>query len=73
MSKRRFGLAIKMEEELEVEQMNKTYVAKVYDSILLTSKDVEFVASSKEEATQLVHGLLDGHKSLRLLNVKEKE
>ena len=72
MSKRRFGLAIKMEEELE-ESMKKTYVAKVYDSILLTSKDVEFIASSKEEATQLVHGLLDGHKNLRLVNVKEKE
>jgi hypothetical protein len=50
-----------------------TWIAKIYDSILLTSKDFEFDATSKEDATSQAHQFMDGHRALRLLSVKEKE
>lgn len=50
----------------------KTYVAKIYDSVLLESQDFEFKAVSKKDATSQAHQFMFGSRFLRLLSVKEK-
>ena len=51
----------------------KIYIAKIYDNIDLMSRNFEFKAISKEDATSQAHVFMDGHHALRLLSVKEKD